>query len=261
MSGRHDPERPRYEHKYVATHEAARALVKDLEEAMVPDPESGTDGYQVRSLYFDTGDRAAYFEKLDGVDPRHKVRLRIYGDPSGAPRACFLEVKHRAGPLIFKDRLKLPGDALADLAEQGVLAPDLEVLSPLAAGAPASPGRARLERILASQARVPSCTVGYRRLAYMTRLDPSLRLTVDVDLRAAGPGAMLRPAADGGIAFLPADLCVVELKFHWATPAWLVSLFRAHGLVQRRYSKYASAMEALYPEEAHREVRRATTTY
>ena len=256
MTGRHDPERPRYEHKYVAPHSSAQALLRDLEEAMEPDPESGREGYQVRSLYFDTLDRAAYFEKLDGVDPRHKVRLRIYGDPAGAPRASFLEVKHRAGPLIFKDRVALPGAAVEELVEGGPFAPDLAALSPIATGAPVAPGRARLERILASEARTPACTVGYRRVAYMTRLDPSLRLTVDVDLRAAGPSAMLRPAADGGVLFLPAELCVLELKFHWATPPWLVSLFRAHGLVQRRYSKYASAMEALYPGGAHREVRR-----
>ena len=38
---------------------------------------TGRDGYTIRSLYFDTLHDADYFEKLDGVQLRRKLRLRL----------------------------------------------------------------------------------------------------------------------------------------------------------------------------------------
>lgn len=55
--------------------------------------------YQIRSLYFDTpGDRALR-EKLDGVDPREKFRIRSYNGDHGN---IHLEKKCKVGGLCSK---------------------------------------------------------------------------------------------------------------------------------------------------------------
>ena len=61
--------------------------------------------------------------------------------------------------------------------------------------------------------------------------------------------------SNSGPRVLPPDLSVVEIKFNWAMPLWLIEICREVGLNLRRYSKYASSLEYLYPNFAERQVR------
>jgi len=62
------------------------------------------EGYHIRSLYFDDPDNSAFMEKIDGVEDRDKVRLRIY---DLSDRVIKLECKHKAGPYIDKSSVTL----------------------------------------------------------------------------------------------------------------------------------------------------------
>ena len=57
--------------------EAAR-LKRRLSFVMQGDPHNGTTGYRVRSLYFDTIFDGDFEDKVNGLEKRQKVRLRIY---------------------------------------------------------------------------------------------------------------------------------------------------------------------------------------
>ncbi len=262
MSRGPDPEKPRYELKFVVTHEQANAVLKRIQDVMVVDPmatlssspaSSSTlsstleqNAYRVRSVYADTDDLQAYFEKLDGVDPRFKLRLRMYGDEKSEGPAAFLEVKHRIGALIQKDRLPLSQHQARLCCEQGVWS---------ASDLPAHRSSQKVLHFVLSRTQSAVCTVSYRRQAWVTRLDSGLRVTLDTNLRVAGPDAVWGATSERGLRFLPSHLAILELKFHWAAPLWLASLVRELRLVQRRYSKYCSALEALRPDIAEREVR------
>ncbi|MCP4499715.1 MAG: polyphosphate polymerase domain-containing protein [Deltaproteobacteria bacterium] len=257
MSRGPDPEKPRYELKFVVTHEQANAVLKRIQDVMVVDPmatlsstsTSSTleqNAYRVRSVYADNDNLQAYFEKLDGVDPRFKLRLRMYGDEKGDGHAAFLEVKHRIGALIQKDRLPLSQHQARLCCEQGVWS---------ASDLPAHPSSQKVRHFVLSRIQSAVCTVSYRRQAWVTRLDSGLRVTLDTNLRVAGPDAVWGATSERGLRFLPSHLAILELKFHWAAPLWLASLVREIRLVQRRYSKYCSALEALRPDIAEREVR------
>ncbi|MCP4502348.1 MAG: VTC domain-containing protein [Deltaproteobacteria bacterium] len=91
--------------------------------------------------------------------------------------------------------------------------------------------------------------MSYGRQAWATRLNSGLRVTLDTRRRTR------RATSERGLRFLPSHLAILELKFHWAAPFWLASLVREIRLVQRRYSKYCSALKALRPDIAEREVR------
>ena len=71
---------------------------------MHADAHNGTQGYEIRSLYFDTPDDQDFTDKIDGLELRRKIRLRTY-----SPRSDFamLEMKQKEGPYQRKRSLRL----------------------------------------------------------------------------------------------------------------------------------------------------------
>ena len=55
---------------------------------MHADVHNGTQGYVIRSLYFDTPDDQDFYDKVDGLELRRKIRLRTYGPRSDFAIRC-----------------------------------------------------------------------------------------------------------------------------------------------------------------------------
>ena len=74
----------RHEFKYYINAWDRELLSRRLGTVMTRDPHTMADGrYVIRSLYFDNFTDTALFEKVNGVNPRAKFRIRIYnGDDS-----------------------------------------------------------------------------------------------------------------------------------------------------------------------------------
>ena len=74
----------RHEFKYFINAWDRELLSRRLGTVMKRDPHTTADGtYVIRSLYFDNFTDTAYFEKVNGGNPRAKFRIRIYnGDDS-----------------------------------------------------------------------------------------------------------------------------------------------------------------------------------
>lgn len=248
------PARPRYEFKYVVPVRTARAFQECLGDAMVPDPHAKDGGYFINSIYYDTPEFDAYFEKIDGADDRYKVRLRFYGEVEEGTDlggvAAFLEVKHRHDNLIHKERLRVPGDILPAAGDGRINLLDLWDRIPEKARADAE----TIHELVTRRPLHPVCIVSYYREPLVSRLDPTLRVTVDTSLRVQPPGAWNRASLLNGNLFLPPEMCVVEVKFHWAMPVWLVDICRESGLNLRRYSKYCAAIEQRFPQVGVRRV-------
>ena len=66
----------RHEYKYMLSYEEMLKLRAKLNELLSIDRDY--NGYMVRSLYLDSLDEDDYYEKLDGLASRKKIRLRIY---------------------------------------------------------------------------------------------------------------------------------------------------------------------------------------
>ena len=95
-----------------------------------------------------------------------------------------------------------------------------------------------LEGLIHREPLFPVCVVAYFRRPFVSRVDPTLRVTFDHRLEVGGPLTFPMSATERGRTVLPRDLCVVEIKFHWAMPLWILEICRELGLLQRRYSKY-----------------------
>lgn len=82
----------RVEKKYIIDPIEAEILKGRLRPYMRMDDHNGDKGYVVRSVYFDSIKNRDYQEKMDGVDNRKKIRLRVY-DPNST--TAKLELKEK----------------------------------------------------------------------------------------------------------------------------------------------------------------------
>ena len=100
----------RYELKYLLRHDQVGPLVAELRQKLTLDPHSGPLGmYPITSLYYDTPEYKAYWDKLDGHRSRRKVRVRVYGNSTVTPATpAFLEIKQRINKMMRKRRAILP---------------------------------------------------------------------------------------------------------------------------------------------------------
>ena len=94
----------REEKKFLINIDEFRSKSHYLDMLMIQDEHNGTDGYIIRSLYFDTIYDDDFFEKLEGVETRRKIRLRIY-DPKHD--FAMLEMKQKQGANQKKRSLRM----------------------------------------------------------------------------------------------------------------------------------------------------------
>ncbi|WP_370255498.1 VTC domain-containing protein [Streptomyces sp. V4I8] len=100
----------RFELKYLVPVEQAAEIRDELAERMDRDLNSPVGGYGVRSLYYDTPQLRFYWEKIEGLKFRRKLRIRHYGNPDGVTdeSPVCVEIKQRVNRVTQKRRITLP---------------------------------------------------------------------------------------------------------------------------------------------------------
>jgi hypothetical protein len=101
----------RFELKYVAPVKAAEEFKRSLRPYLVPDDHGDSLGsYYLTSLYYDGPDFRFYWEKVDGVKRRRKLRIRHYGscEPLTESTLVSVEIKQRVDRVTQKRRVVLP---------------------------------------------------------------------------------------------------------------------------------------------------------
>lgn len=253
----------RYELKYLLSWQQRNAMLRDLADYMTPDQhgsdqttddqEPGT--YAITSLYYDTVDYRAYWDKLEGVRFRRKVRVRVYGNQQvAAPQTpVYLEIKQRQNKTLTKKRVLLCHENAVSLSRLPEL---MSALSQSKMGDKKSdqePWSAEALRVLNEVVYLyhtldlrPACVVRYTRLALNgTQEYPDLRVTFDTELKCRSRDlSLLSTDGANGIYFLPPTACIMEIKVNNTVPYWLAQLVNKHGCTARRVSKYCVALEA-----------------
>ncbi len=220
----------RYEFKYGLNQRQYRSLFAALQSRMVLDSFSRQRGYYwVRSLYFDTADYVAYWEKVHGDSHRCKLRFRSYGlEPAAAPYVS-LELKTKIGDRTDKF------SSFVDTPPAGNLRHYFRALQ-----SSTDPVVKEFLRRVYVQHLQPKVLVQYRRQGFVTR-DPSpLRVTLDHQVESAA-AATLFPPRTRFRGHGPA--VVLEVKTDIDPPHWLQGLVVQCGLPVQKNSKYAQAVE------------------
>jgi SPX domain protein involved in polyphosphate accumulation len=236
----------RHELKFLVNEEQRARVLADASGELQPDPHTGANGaYRVTSQYYDSPGLAFYWEKVDGVRERKKIRLRTYGEIGGpadlSVSASYMEIKRRRGDLIAKERVRVLPESTLRLLEDGRALQELS--RHVADGVRDTQTVGSVERAALGLSLVPANVITYRREAYQSVLDTRLRLTFDHEALAMRPEAYFSP--DGGIPITQPGIAVMELKFNGRIPRWIRDLLVAHAVRLQRFSKYAAGVDAL----------------
>lgn len=195
----------RIEKKYLLTGEQFAQLAAMLSEYMEPD-EYGLS--TICNLYLDTEDDLLVRRSLARPNYKEKMRLRSYGVP-GDDDPAFLEIKKKAGGVVYKRRVELPyRQAMAYLRGECPL-PKGQITSEI--DYMVKRYRLQVKEYLAYD------RVAYRELSQSVN---GVRITVDKDIRSREADVDLR-LGDAGKLLLPKELRLMEIKTTGAYPLWL----------------------------------------
>lgn len=229
----------RYEIKYLLDPVTAGAVREELLGRMRSDRHDAGGGYGVWSVYYDTADLRFYWEKIEGIRFRRKLRIRTYGDPSAHDDAdpVFVEIKQRVNRVTQKRRIVLPYRSARLLCDARVLPDDLnEEDRPIA------------EEVLDLSLRLnlkPIAMTGYQREAYIgADADLGLRVTLDNRVRGRDRDLNFTTATPENRYIINPNWTVLEVKANERVPAWFTDLAARRNLDVRRISKYCQSVEA-----------------
>ncbi|MGX2994008.1 VTC domain-containing protein [Streptomyces sp. JNUCC 64] len=228
----------RFELKYLVPVERAAEIRDELAGRMDRDPHSPVGGYGVWSLYYDTPRLRFYWEKIEGLKFRRKLRIRHYGTPDGitdASRVC-VEIKQRVNRVTQKRRITLPYGEARRLCDGRRLIPHAERESAFV--------QEVLELIVRLDLRATAIT-GYQREALVGRgADTGLRVTFDRRVRGRDRDFHLGTETPENRFTIPPHLAVMEVKVNERTPYWITDLAARRNLDLVRISKYVQSIEA-----------------
>jgi hypothetical protein len=232
----------RFELKYLLTRQQHHHFAEILPEYLTPDTSGDEKGqYTITSLYYDTEDYKAYWDKIEGLKFRRKVRIRVYGQTQVNPKTfCFVEIKQRLDKTLQKKRVYLPYAAAEELCNASL---------PVAGEADMSVAdRETISEVRYLQSTLdlqPACIVSYNRQAFEgSEYDAGLRITFDTNLKGRVSDLTL---LDTGYAqnqyFIPPEWSIMEVKVNYRVPYWLTEMIGKYRFTLRRISKYCATLE------------------
>ncbi len=226
----------RLELKYLVPHETIDAFVEALASYVVPDPNNGpTGGYPIYSVYADSPQLACFWEKIEGLKFRRKVRFRRYGDSD----QIWLEIKQRIDRTLQKRRIRWPLQQVEDVFFQGELRD----------GAIVEEEDRVLSEILFLWRHYdlrPTMGTSYQRQAWFAANESDLRITFDTRVQFHPSDLRLDVKAEPAKALIAPDHAILEVKYNQTVPLWLCRSIAEFDLQMIRMSKYCTAVDKEY---------------
>ena len=227
----------RFELKYLINLKQAEQLKSALLAYLVTDAYSNDNGYYwVSSLYYDSPDFLCYWEKVDGVKYRRKLRIRHYetDNPLTQEEMVFVEIKQRIDRVIQKRRILLPYNDALNLCNNRRI-PEHK-----------PEDKATIEEIFSFLWQYnlqPASIVRYKRQAFIgSDYDVGLRVTFDTSITSQNSQLKLHETPSD-ILMLNPNWVVLEIKVNERIPYWLTELVAAQNLQMVRISKYCRSIE------------------
>lgn len=202
-------------------------LRKRLECFVQPDPHSGSSGYRVRSLYFDSHDNQDLFDNLDGNMEKKKIRLRFYPPDTEYIR---LEYKYKLGTDSTKRSIRITKEA-AQCMINGDYSPLMDIGEPLAI---------ELYGRLMTGGYRPRVVVEYNRMAYTYPVS-NTRLNFDNEISASYVTDSFFDESPGLVPLMAPDMGVFEVKYDHFLVGMLKEVLESMDSLTKAYSKYTQA--------------------
>ena len=233
----------RLELKYIINEQKALAI-RDYVHSYLEIDEYSQDkpnySYRIHSLYLDSDDLRTYWDTINGLKNRFKLRLRYYDDLPTSP--VFFEVKRRMNEAILKQRGGVRRPAVAWLLA-GHLPEPQHLLSE-------SPKQLvallRFSQLMQSIRASPKAHVTYFREAWVSTHDNSVRVTMDRNVYCSPEfGASLRTELGSSLVKPFGHKVILELKFTGRFPNWFRELVETFDLMRGAAAKYADGVASI----------------
>jgi len=192
------------------------------------------NGYLVRSLYFDTLDYQAYFEKISGDSNRVKFRIRTYVESIEDDPTIKVELKVRKGVMMEKFSCFVTASQYQEFMHGWHWSVEN------------NPVLDEFERNLRIKHLRPKLLVEYLREGFQARSRENVRITFDHQVRSAFSTSLF-PDKVFFRRHHP-HVIILEIKHPAEQPGWLKNIVEQHGLKIIANSKYAQGIEVARPD-------------
>ena len=198
--------------------------------------------YTVRSIYFDTMKLDDYRDKLAGIKVRKKLRIRGYNNVK-SDSVTFLEIKRKYENHISKNRAPVLFSDLELLLQTS----DIEkYLMKKKNYMDARNDAIKFFYLLKLKNCAPVILIDYEREAYYSKLDSTLRITFDKNLRSKSLPQIKDLYNDEYLKFAMPGKFILEIKFFGGFPIWLQKIIRRFELNRQAISKYTICVDTQY---------------
>jgi hypothetical protein len=247
MPSRDNLQANRFEYKYIVDEACADSVREFVTHFLEPDPYADPlqgNSYQLCSLYLDTPDLTLYRQTVAGKKNRFKLRIRFYDSEASSP--ALLELKRRVTEVVLKERAVVTRDGVLHL---------LQGRGPHTSWLAQGDGDLRSSKALWNFCSLrdrlscgPNIYVSYRREAYVSPENNSIRVTFDRQLMGSHyergtplslPAQGVRPETGNG------DRVILELKFTDRFPEWMHELAQLFNLQRVSVPKYILCIDAM----------------
>jgi len=196
--------------------------------------------YEIRSLYFESPFGTSLLEKQFGVGIRKKLRIRYYPDfyENDEPLA-FIELKKKINENVAKRRIIVPlTDSMRILNNESntsrefyknATADDRETLN-------------EIWYLYKKFNLKPACIVSYKRQAFLSKLEQTLRVTFDTNVFVRNYNFDLQYGG-GSRYIVPRGISIMEIKFNTFVPHWVIKIIQKNDFLQYKISKFAMGLE------------------
>ena len=215
----------RVEKKYMLTKEQYEYLVEAIAPYMAVDRYGETE---IRNIYFDNNENELIETSLLKPEYKEKLRLRSYGVPS-ADSTVFFEIKKKYRGIVYKRRISMTLQQAYDYIDGGSIPEDIEGNIP-----------AEIDYMVQRYRLAPKAFISYRRVAWLGKDNPDLRITFDRDITSRYSDTRLESVADGN-RILPENTYLMEIKIPGAMPLWLARVLSERGIFPHSFSKFGTA--------------------
>lgn len=229
----------RFEFKYILNPKQYAAIKEEILNYADYDPFSLKNPdkfYMVYSLYYDTPTYSAFWDKVDSLKDRKKIRFRVYDINSDNHPDIYLEIKRKKNVIIIKDRAKIdykmfissfsgsPFDFLkkADFPEDQKKVAEEMVYDILRFNS------------------VPTLMVAYKREAFFSKYHSNTRITFDSEIKSYKTDKLFKMHKQPDTVL--SKEIILELKFNGSLPSWCHHIIQKYDLVRDTHSKYCNSM-------------------
>jgi len=215
----------RHELKYYVNYHQYYLIRQRLRFLLKLDAHANDRGeYHIRSIYFDDIENKALQEKQDGIENRHKYRIRMYNKND---KIIHFEKKIKRNTFIAKEKVSIPRKTLDKL-----LVNDYTILEN-----EQTPLLQEVHYEMKNRMLRPKVIVDYVREAYVADTG-NVRITFDKNLRTGlnkinpfDPSLYLVQALDD-------PFYILEVKYDEYIPNYIREALQLNGLQRQAASKY-----------------------